>query len=160
MYHYRRPRLECRVSMDEEDLRILHNEGTTIYNTIEFINAWENYDEYRKCNSTKACVLSSIDQKIVRANEEWEKICGYSHEKIQGEDFSIFQGEKTDTEACKTFVHQLRDTGYAKMTNINYDRHRTPIRLFIEGFKIKFNNLDNNIQDENMPYFWSTIEVA
>ena len=81
--------------MDEEDLRILHNEGTTIYNTIEFINAWENYDEYRKCNSAKACVLSSIDQKIVHANEEWEKICGYSHEEIQGKGFSIFQGEKT-----------------------------------------------------------------
>ena len=155
----RRPREACRISIDEEDLHLLYVDNSEIYNTIEFMNAWENYNEYRNYNETKACVLSNIEQKIIHVNEEWENICGYSQFEIQGKGFELFQGPDTDKKICDDFVNELQDTGYAKMININYDRYKSPIKLLIEGFKLKFKNINYMSEDYNMPHFWSTIQV-
>lgn len=157
-HHHRRPRLECRISMDENELQGLFEETSIVYKTIEFINIWENYDLYRKCNETKACVLSNIDKNIIYVNKAWENLCGYTQSEIQGKGFEIFQGEDTNQEACEDFVDALRDTGYAKMINTNYDRNKNPIRVLVEGFKIKFKESTKNI-GENMPHFWSTVQV-
>jgi PAS domain-containing protein len=156
MYYCRRPRMPCRISMDEDDSHDVFEETSKVYNTINFMNLWDNYDIYRKCNETQACVLSSINKNIVYVNKAWENLCGYTQHEIQGKGFETFQGKETNREKCKDFVNQIRKSGYAKMININYDRDRNPIRVLIEGYKIKFKENSNNY-NEDMPHFWSTI---
>ena len=152
----RRPRLRCRILSFEEDDEYMDNQKQSMFHdTISNIMNWDNFDHYKDCDENFACFITNKKGKILHVNLEWEKLCGFCQNEVQGDGFELLQGKDTDFSVCKDFVSSLHKYGKASMTNINYGKNKKPMKLKICAFKIKYSNSVPHVYDKNQPYFWS-----
>lgn len=57
---------------------------------------------------------------IVHANEEFLQLTNYSIEQLIGQNFSIFNGHRTDTETANEFIYHIQNGVSQKFTILNY----------------------------------------
>mmetsp|Transcript_8588 Transcript_8588/g.18494 ORF Transcript_8588/g.18494 Transcript_8588/m.18494 type:complete len:366 (+) Transcript_8588:150-1247(+) len=97
--------------------------------------------EAREINDDRAVVITeaAVPFKIVRVNEAWEGLCGYTQDEAKGHTLGdLLQGPETDVGAATALVdkllHNMHDVG-AVLTNYTKDGRKFQNRLRVGTLK-------------------------
>lgn len=71
--------------------------------------------------------------RILHANGQLSRLCGFSKAELMGESPELLQGEDTDQKAAKVFREEVESDGRGFVTLTNYRKNGTPYEVFLLG---------------------------
>ena len=69
-----------------------------------------------------AIVLTDREGRIIRVNEPWEDLCGYSFDEVVGKTSAVLQGARTDPTVSRDISRRVKDDYAVRRVVTNYKK--------------------------------------
>lgn len=111
--------LQSSVPMEDESMK---EDGPTFFDLIEkgLHDIMQYSEKQEKSIHKEALIVSDGRGVIIHANAEWERLCGFSSEEVEGNTSKFLQGPMTEVTVMKKLDEKLRTGLPARASVINY----------------------------------------